>query len=556
MDSINETALRKAFQAVKTDMDDLKKKITVNLQLIDDFNKRFEKLVTKKGLKEKLDSLKETLGKDDLKKQTKDISLLKEAVLTVESKKANLRDVENLFTSIDELKQKLGDVSEEKSDVKEFEGLRNELNTLQENSADTKELNSLSKNVSSLNKELKSVEANVKEIYSVKKEFRKFNKNSAYYDEQIKELDQKANELSYLKLELKESEKKLDRLTGLKSDVEELKKNSVTSAYFSQQTDNLNRDLLELKKELKDVDNDGVDKHKFNSVIDQMQMQSKRLNFLEQSLKEETIANMELQKDIEYLSKQLNVEKKFGKKRIVVEKKYREYKDEQVDSIKSMVLFIFIGLLAFGIAAYFFTGKNPFAFPGLIGKLVLVCIILFILLIVLFFPYKKVFSWFQEGEKPKKEEKVVIKPKKAQKEAVQTQEYIKKAIDYVFIIALVLFLTTLVVNEFYALKFMNTTYFLIFVVVFGILSVIFPVKEEAKKISYWLTGLIALAAAVFIYAKTKQFGWLSYLIAVVSGILIFLISTVVFEEEKPVEKKKNKKRKSFMDRVADFFLED
>jgi len=70
--------------------------------------------------------------------------------------------------------------------------------------------------------------------------------------------------------------------------------------------------------------------------------------------------------------------------------------------------------------------------------------------------------------------------------------------------------------------------------VFGIISFAFPAKEEKQRSNknYLLIVLIGLVGGFFIYLKTKQLGWLAYVIGIVSCVLIIMMSSIMIEEEK------------------------
>jgi hypothetical protein len=84
----------------------------------------------------------------------------------------------------------------------------------------------------------------------------------------------------------------------------------------------------------------------------------------------------------------------------------------------------------------------------------------------------------------------------------------------------------------------NMTYFLIAVIITGAITIFLPQSKKkekpAKKSDFIFTFLLAIGGAVLIYFKTREMGWLSYIIAIIAGVLIFFMGTlIVTDEEKP-----------------------
>ena len=112
--------------------------------------------------------------------------------------------------------------------------------------------------------------------------------------------------------------------------------------------------------------------------------------------------------------------------------------------------------------------------------------------------------------------------------------FFTQKLNYTFQIFLIMFLLFLIINEFYKLSFINPTYFLILVIVLGVLSIIFPYEqEEVARASPILIFIIGIAGAVVIFIKTRELGWLSYIIAAVAFVMIILLSQIVYEEDIP-----------------------
>ena len=83
--------------------------------------------------------------------------------------------------------------------------------------------------------------------------------------------------------------------------------------------------------------------------------------------------------------------------------------------------------------------------------------------------------------------------------------------------------------------YLNLNYLLIVVIIAGILST-FTKQEKAKKEAitakdYIYITTLSIAGTIIIFIKTRELGWLSYTISLIAGILIFLLSYLVLDEE-------------------------
>ena len=104
---------------------------------------------------------------------------------------------------------------------------------------------------------------------------------------------------------------------------------------------------------------------------------------------------------------------------------------------------------------------------------------------------------------------------------------------------LVSYLLLLLIEEIWpksVTPYLNMNILLILVIITGAIAVLTQ-KEEQKIISeparkdYLLIGILGIAGAGIIFYKTKEIGWLSYIISAISGILIILLSCLVINEE-------------------------
>lgn len=113
-----------------------------------------------------------------------------------------------------------------------------------------------------------------------------------------------------------------------------------------------------------------------------------------------------------------------------------------------------------------------------------------------------------------------------------------------FPMLLIVYLVLLVVETMFkgsASSYLNLNYLLITVIGVGVIAIVTSSREAAKTKEGRLTkkGIFIIIGAgvlgaVIVWYKTKEIGWLSYVISVVSGVLIVLLSMLVWggaEEE-------------------------
>lgn len=110
-------------------------------------------------------------------------------------------------------------------------------------------------------------------------------------------------------------------------------------------------------------------------------------------------------------------------------------------------------------------------------------------------------------------------------------------ISYLFQALLVAYLILLLIEQIFSGSvsfYFNLNYLLIVVIVAGILDVFsyHKTKKEEKptKKDYFFIALLGIAGFIIIKFKTAQLGWLSWLISVIAGILIILLSLLVLKE--------------------------
>jgi len=133
------------------------------------------------------------------------------------------------------------------------------------------------------------------------------------------------------------------------------------------------------------------------------------------------------------------------------------------------------------------------------------------------------------------------------------QEF-KKSVNSIFSWSLIFYLVLLLIEEFKDTEFVKEAFLfeesflkgflaermnwlLGWVILTGIFSVFWGEQQEkltkekiTKKDYLFILGL-GLLGAYLIFYKTKELGWLSYVISIISGLLIILLSIIILNEE-------------------------
>ena len=111
-------------------------------------------------------------------------------------------------------------------------------------------------------------------------------------------------------------------------------------------------------------------------------------------------------------------------------------------------------------------------------------------------------------------------------------------INHAFQTILVVYLLLLLIEQIWSgtvSTYLNLNYVLIAVIILGVLDVFAEheekMPEKPKKRDYIFIYLFGIVGFGIIKYKTVELGWLSWLISIIAGILIILLSTLVLEED-------------------------
>lgn len=134
------------------------------------------------------------------------------------------------------------------------------------------------------------------------------------------------------------------------------------------------------------------------------------------------------------------------------------------------------------------------------------------------------------------------------------QEFIK-SVNSIFSWSLVFYLLLLLIDQFKDTEFVQKTFFfesspfewfltgrmnwlLGWVILTGVISVLVGKERKEKELrekivlkDYLFIFGLGILGAFLIFYKTKELGWLSYVISLISGLLIILLSFIILKEE-------------------------
>lgn len=110
-------------------------------------------------------------------------------------------------------------------------------------------------------------------------------------------------------------------------------------------------------------------------------------------------------------------------------------------------------------------------------------------------------------------------------------------INHIFQTLLITYLVLLLIEQIYTgfvSVYLNLNYLLVLVIASGILDVFTEkkqTKQQTTKKDYYLIYALGILGTIIIKFKTEELGYLSYIISIIAGILIILLSHLILEEE-------------------------
>ncbi len=110
-------------------------------------------------------------------------------------------------------------------------------------------------------------------------------------------------------------------------------------------------------------------------------------------------------------------------------------------------------------------------------------------------------------------------------------------VSHIFQTLLITYLLLLLLEQIwtgFVSTYLNLNYLLILVILSGILDVFaeHEIKQEKpKKSDYYLVYVLGILGTIIIKYKTAELGYLSWIISIIAGILIILLSLLILEED-------------------------
>ena len=110
-------------------------------------------------------------------------------------------------------------------------------------------------------------------------------------------------------------------------------------------------------------------------------------------------------------------------------------------------------------------------------------------------------------------------------------------INYLFQTLLITYLILLLLEQIYTgfvSTYLNLNYLLILVIASGILDIFTEkkeIKQKVKRKDYLLIYILGILGFLIIKFKTADLNYLSWIISIIAGILIILLSHLILEED-------------------------
>ena len=110
-------------------------------------------------------------------------------------------------------------------------------------------------------------------------------------------------------------------------------------------------------------------------------------------------------------------------------------------------------------------------------------------------------------------------------------------ISHLFQTLLVTYLILLLIEQIYTgfvSTYLNLNYLLILTIASGILDVFTEKQKKTEKTTkkdYYLIYALGILGTIIIKFKTNELGYLSWIISIIAGILIILLSHLILEED-------------------------
>ena len=230
---------------------------------------------------------------------------------------------------------------------------------------------------------------------------------------------------------------------------------------------------------------------------------------------------------------------------------------DDFEKIRQVIRDSFIIFIVFALCILVYPHFNSYSFPELNIRIYWMTLIYILVLLSFYFLEVVEFSSNHIHELAVIAARIhmplanrIVESTKNSREAHRKHTFAESAkigLNTTFQFVLITYLLMLLVQELYlpAKEWINMNYFLITVIIFGAASVLINKDEEKSTIiepveltkkDYIFIISAGIIGAVIIWYKTQAIGGLSYLIAILSGMLIILLSILVMEDDEKTNK--------------------
>ncbi len=331
----------------------------------------------------------------------------------------------------------------------------------------------------------------------------------------------------------------------LEREIEEVRLNYIRDIDFNKDLTKINIELQDMHDKLDQI-NSLVKKEDLETLKNQLSEQfleqkrhSVELEALKARIREDIATNQVAYKEMVQLNERLTKGKMMPK--ALLEQKMMGYEHGQGRKVRTVLYSVFASIMVIAILAIiynWFTG----GIPALNTALWIAAIGAIVMLILLSLPYERMMSSMR-ADRVEKEQVSVVKEQKKQKvvkEAVAKRSKQKTSglgifstvLNWIFVILLLAFVLLIIANEFVPVPYVNFTYLLIALAVVGLIAYLFqdPAKKYKKSREY-VSLLLGIGCAFYIYTRIRDLGWIAYLLTVVSFVIIVLLAMFFLSSE-------------------------
>jgi hypothetical protein len=223
--------------------------------------------------------------------------------------------------------------------------------------------------------------------------------------------------------------------------------------------------------------------------------------------------------------------------------------------LRRILLESFVMFSVCGVCALIYLHTHPYTYPDLAGIIYQVFLLYVIVLLTAYYPEVATFllrfvkvglititDIFGSSVQNRIAASITLAEEqmRTMHDRYTTAELMIRGVRATFQVLLITFLLTLLIRELYpgVTMWVNINYFLILVLIFGIAAVLTNDEDQhvhepvtITKRDYIFIGAASIAGTAIVWYKIQDIGKLAYLIAILSGALIFLLSILVLDDD-------------------------